>query len=325
MPTVEELARQELLRRIQSRQVQPIPQTMTPVKPTIRSALGNLMRDAVDASGIGGGYRQGLMKAANAMENIGLDFTPAGFAMDVQETGQALGRGDLIDAGISALGVVPVIGDVAKKTARSALNMLDPNRIPERTQTAYKLFRTDPEGNLYPLFVNANQQIPIGEWIPAEAGEMLGGKVKSKIGALAYRPGWHAGDLPIATHIGDKVNPQTLLKDKSLQAPNVRPDNQVWAEVDMPADYDWQTEALNRAQRNKAGNIIPRTAHITEEIPYGGHYRYKTNPNMTGEWLIGGQMRVNRILSNFQSVGRDACVAGTFLIAAHRENPIAPR
>ena len=133
MPTVEELARQELLRRIQSRQVQPIPQTMTPVKPTIRSALGNLMRDAVDASGIGGGYRQGLMKAAQGMENIGLDFTPAGFAMDVQETGQALGRGDLIDAGISALGVVPVIGDVAKKgaqTARSALRGLSPRDVP---------------------------------------------------------------------------------------------------------------------------------------------------------------------------------------------------
>lgn len=124
MPTVEELARQELLRRIQSRQVQPIPQTMTPVKPTIRSALGNLMRDAVDASGIGGGYRQGLMKAAQGMENIGLDFTPAGFAMDVQETGQALGRGDLIDAGISALGVVPVIGDVAKKGAQTARSKL---------------------------------------------------------------------------------------------------------------------------------------------------------------------------------------------------------
>lgn len=181
---------------------------------------------------------------------------------------------------------------------RSALNILDPNRVPERTQTAYKLFRTDAEGNLYPLFVNANQQIPVGEWLPAEAGEMLGGKVKSKIGALAYRPGWHAGDLPIATHIGDKFNPQTLLKDKTLKAPNVRPDNQVWAEVEMPADYDWQTEALNRAQRNKAGEIIPRTAHITEEIPYGGHYRYKTNPNMTGEWLIGGQMRVNRVLGD---------------------------
>lgn len=128
MPTVKELARQEWLLRIQSRQVQPIPQTMTPVKPTIRSTLGNLMRDAIDASGIGGGYRQGLIKGAQGMENIGLDFTPAGIAMDVQEAGQALGRGDLIDAGISALGVVPVIGDVAKKGAKtvsSALRGLD--------------------------------------------------------------------------------------------------------------------------------------------------------------------------------------------------------
>ena len=187
------------------------------------------------------------------------------------------------------------IGGIAP---RSALNILDPNRTPESTQTAYKLFRTDPEGNLYPLFVNANQQVPIGQWLPAEAGEMTGDKVKSKIGALAYRPGWHAGDLPIATHIGEKYDPQTLLKDKTMRTPNVRPDNQVWAEVEMPADYDWQTEALNRAQRNKAGEVIPRTAHITDQVPYGGFYRYKTNPNMTGEWLIGGQMRVNRVLGD---------------------------
>jgi len=182
---------------------------------------------------------------------------------------------------------------------KSALNdLLDPNRIPEKTQTAYKLFRTDAEGNLYPLFVNANQKIPMNEWLPAEAGEMTGNKVKSKIGPLAFRAGWHSGDLPIATHIGEKYDPATMQKDKTMKAPNVRPDNQVWAEVEMPADYDWQTEAMNRAERTKAGKIIPRTAHITDQVPYGGHYRYKTNPNMTGEWLIGGQMKVNRILSD---------------------------
>ena len=64
------------------------------------------------------------------------------------------------------------------------------------------------------------------------------------------------------------------------------------------ANYDG-TEAVKkkRAQRNKAGDIIPRTAHITDTIPEGGHYRYKTNPNMTGDWLIGGSMKVNRVLS----------------------------
>lgn len=159
---------------------------------------------------------------------------------------------------------------------------------PSKTVSAYKLFRQKGD-DLYPLFVNANQPVPVGQWLDAESGPLVGGKVKSSLGPLAYRPGWHAGDLPIATHIGGKSAP-------GLKAPDYRPDNQVWAQIDMPDDVDWQTEALARAQRNKAGVIIPRTAHITDQIPIGGHYRYKTNPNMTGEWLIGGSMKVNRIL-----------------------------
>ena len=166
--------------------------------------------------------------------------------------------------------------------------------VPQRTVKAYKLFRIDPKqpGKLFPLFVNANDPVVMGDWVDAEIGPLgKGGKVKSTIGELAFRPGWHAGDLPIATHIGSKSQP-------GLTAPDSRPSNQVWAEVEFPADVDWQTEANNRAQRNKAGAVIPRTAHITDQLPEGGHYRYKTNPNMTGEWLIGGAMKVNRVLSD---------------------------
>ena len=166
--------------------------------------------------------------------------------------------------------------------------------VPQRTVKAYKLFRVDPKqpGKLFPLFVNSNNPVVMGDWVDAEIGPMgKGGKVKSKIGELAFRPGWHAGDLPIATHIGSKSQP-------GITAPDSRPSNQVWAEVEFPADVDWQTEANSRAQRNKQGEVISRTAHVTDQLPEGGHYRYKTNPNMTGEWLIGGAMKVNRVLSD---------------------------
>ena len=165
---------------------------------------------------------------------------------------------------------------------------------PEKTVTAYKLFRVDPRrpGQLFPLFVNANDPVDIGTWLDADIGEQNDkGKVKSKLGPLAFRPGWHAGDLPIATHIGGK-------SDSALTAPDTRPDNQVWAEVEMAADRDWQSEATARARRNKDGEIILNTAHITDQIPEDGFYRYKTNANMTGSWLIGGSMKVNRILSD---------------------------
>lgn len=173
-----------------------------------------------------------------------------------------------------------------------ALKSKDFGYEPKQTQTAYKLFRTDKEGNLYPLFVDANERVPMNEWLRAEAGQPAGdGKVKSKLGPLAYRPGWHAGDLPIATHIGGKSDP-------SLKAPDYRPDNQVWAEIEMAADRDWQSIANERARITKAGKPDPKTAHITDQVPVEGFYRYKTNPHMTGQWLIGGDMRVNRILSD---------------------------
>jgi hypothetical protein len=164
---------------------------------------------------------------------------------------------------------------------------------PVNTVTAYKLFRVDARrpGQLFPLFVNANDPVEMGVWLDADVGPAAaGGKVKSKLGPLAFRPGWHAGDVPIATHIGEKSSPEA-------KAPDTRPANHVWAEVEMAADRDWQTEA-NRRGTNKAGRIVPVKAHITDQIPEDGFYRYKTNANMTGNWLIGGSMKVTRVLSD---------------------------
>lgn len=163
---------------------------------------------------------------------------------------------------------------------------------PAKTVKAYKLFRVDQRqpGKLFPLFVHANQPVDLDTWHEAQIGEMTGDKVKSKIGPLAFRPGWHAGDLPVATHIGEKSDPK-------LTAPDTRPANHVWAEVEMPDDVDWQSVANERGT-NAQGRVVPVKAHITDQIPVGGHYRYKTNSNMTGNWLIGGAMKVNKVLSD---------------------------
>lgn len=179
--------------------------------------------------------------------------------------------------GIKAAGYQKMGGLRAVKAAGGAVY------TPQKTVKAYKLFRTKGDGKLYPLFVHADKPVPMGEWLEAEEGPQgkAEGKVKSKLGDLAYRPGWHAGDLPMATHIGGKSDP-------SLKKPDYRPDNHVWAEVEMAADKDWQSVANSRGKGAKA--------HITDQVPYGGFYRYKTNPNMTGNWLIGGHMKVNRVL-----------------------------
>jgi hypothetical protein len=169
---------------------------------------------------------------------------------------------------------------------------------PEKTVKAYKLFRTDSRfpGELFPLFVESKSPINIGSWVDSALVEQTtAGKIKSKLGPLAFRPGWHGSEFPVATHIGSKSSPL-------LNKPDIRPDNQVWAEVEFPNDVDWQTEAINRASIVKSGprkgEINLREAHITDQIPTGGFYRYKTNPNMQNDWLISGSMKINRVLND---------------------------
>jgi hypothetical protein len=188
------------------------------------------------------------------------------------------------------------------------------SKEPKSTVKAYKLFRVHPKhpGKLFPLFVNANEPVEMNKWVEAQEGEMAGDKVKSKIGPLAYRPGWHAGDLPVATHIGEKSDP-------SLTAPDVRPHNHVWAEVEMPNDVDWQSVANERGM-NPKGKLIERNAHITDQIPKGGHYRYKTNSNMTGNWLIGGAMKVNRILHDKEVKAINKAAKAKDLPRAQKQN-----
>lgn len=171
-----------------------------------------------------------------------------------------------------------------------------------KTAIGYKLFRVSKNypGKLFPLYVNANTNIPIGEWISAEPGERLeNGKVKSKLGPLRYRPGFHINDVaPYVCHIGQKVNGKITY---------MRPDT-VWAEVEYQIDVDYCEEA-------KANGITEsgRFNHIKADlnhVPENGFYRYKTSPTMTGEWIIAGEMKVLRIL-NDQEVKQICEAAGT--------------
>ena len=78
----------------------------------------------------------------------------------------------------------------------------------------YKLFRLK-RGKLYPLYVLANEETPMGVWLDAQSGPRTErGKVKSRLGELAYRPGWHINDgLPYVNHIYTIHNGERYLKD----------------------------------------------------------------------------------------------------------------
>lgn len=154
--------------------------------------------------------------------------------------------------------------------------------------TAYKLFRLSKlhKGELFPLYVNANKATPIGEWLEAESGERVGTKVKSKLGLLAYRPAWHLSDLPIATHMG--------VKDDNGKIAYMK-DNVVWCECEYTDAVDYQNKANEMGMYN--GKFNPTKAFLNY-IPVNGFYRYKTNPNMMGNWILAGGIKIVKILTD---------------------------
>lgn len=156
---------------------------------------------------------------------------------------------------------------------------------------AYKLFRVSKtnKGKLYPLFVNSNIDIPLGVWVQAEEGEQLeNGKVKSKLGPLCFRPGWHLSDIPLAIHIG--------MKDESGKIAYMKP-NYVWCECEYKDDINYQEEANKNGIINE--KFTPKFAYL-KKIPKNGYYRYKTSQNMLGEWIISGEIKINKVLSDLE-------------------------
>lgn len=178
-----------------------------------------------------------------------------------------------------------------------------------KTAYGYKLFNKDKEGHLHPLYVNSNQIIPVNQWLAAECGEMTpDGKVKSKLGKLAYRGGWHLNEeAPYVTHIygkkyhenGAEIEPNTGRKFDRIQKPNT-----VWCLVEYETTVDCQPEAEKNGY-NKNGKFIPKNAQL-EMVDLHGYYRYKTNPNMFGTWIIAGNMRIIRELSYSEVVEKCA-------------------
>ena len=150
----------------------------------------------------------------------------------------------------------------------------------------YKLF-IKKNNKLHSLYVNATEEIPLLKWLPANSGQRtLQGKVKSKLGELAYRPGWHLQkEVPYVTHIYTIHNGIKYQKE-----------NSIWCIVEYADHIDYQDEA-NKIGINKQGNIVPKMAYLPY-IPENGCYTYRTCPQMTGSWIISGAIKVIRELSN---------------------------
>ena len=173
---------------------------------------------------------------------------------------------------------------------------------PKNTGIGYKVFY-QKDGKLYPPMV-ANpdgKDTPVGVWLDADEGVRAGvsktGRPRVKAGGkgtqggsgtLAYRPGWHLGEIPYALQF-NRRNPQTGERD-------LFPSDFVWAEVEYAADHDYQEEAMSHGV-NPSGKFQHSLAGLPR-IPKDGFYRYRTNPNpQTDPWIITGAIKVRRVLS----------------------------
>lgn len=130
-----------------------------------------------------------------------------------------------------------------------------------------------------------------------------------KITALAYRPGWHAGDLPFFPQGGKQGNPRFTNSGNVNKAfnpdiqetayENIHRYNQVVFECEMAADTDYTEIAQNQEKaKTKSGSVNQRNADL-QYMPTDGFYYYTTNPTISdkGKWAISGSLKINRALT----------------------------
>lgn len=115
-----------------------------------------------------------------------------------------------------------------------------------------------------------------------------GSKAKS-VTAVAYRPGWHGGDLPFF--------PQGGTKRGAHNYPNAHERNQVVFEVEMAADTDYTQHTTIKSGKNAGKEkYIDR-----QEMPTDGVYKFATNPltntSDLGAWYISGSLKIGRALT----------------------------
>lgn len=203
----------------------------------------------------------------------------------------------------------PKNGRFTNAPGGAANSMIRTEPPPTKTKIAYKVF-VARDGKLYPPMVaNPNAEAtPVGVWLNASEGKratnkdgtpklntlgrervVAGGKgTQGGSGELAYRPGWHLGEVPQAK--------QFYTKDK-VTGEKKQKKNFVWAECDIAADVNYQEEAMSYGY-NKKGNFQHSLAGLPK-IPKDGYYKYRTNPDPSTEpWYITGAMRVRRLLTD---------------------------
>lgn len=131
----------------------------------------------------------------------------------------------------------------------------------------YKLVRIR-NGKLYPLYVEMKRELPMHTLLEAGIGELADeSHVKSRLGALALRPGFHSTRVPFTDWIGKRVDGRLVQRRDT-----------VWCECRV------------YGQKEIVG---PRGK---KEFP-SDWYEFRTRPNQPFPWIISNNIWIERILS----------------------------
>lgn len=136
----------------------------------------------------------------------------------------------------------------------------------EKCMITYKLFQKK-NGKLYPLFVYANEEAEVGIWLKARIGPKKDEThVKSRLGVLSLRPGFHSTEVPYTSWIGQKMPDGNLYQR----------DNTVWCECEVRGEQ-----------------VYPEHKYGFREIPNGWYY-FNTNAKQIFPWIISEEIRIIR-------------------------------
>ena len=135
----------------------------------------------------------------------------------------------------------------------------------------YKMFRLK-KGKLYPLYVEADREMPQGVWLNAHIGELADEThVKARaLSKLSLRPGFHSTKIPFTDWIGKRQPDGTLAQRK----------NMVWCECEVE------------------GQEYKITTRFGSRELLDGWYYFKTNTKQKEPWIISNRLKINRVITN---------------------------
>ena len=133
----------------------------------------------------------------------------------------------------------------------------------------YKLLRIR-NGRLFPLFVETDREMKIGEWLEAGIGEKADDThVKSKLGPLSLRPGFHSTEVPFTDWIGKRQGGGLVQRQGT-----------VWCECEVDGQQEHPSERYGK-----------RT------LPEDWYY-FRTKPNQPFPWIISNRIKIMRVLDH---------------------------